>query len=141
VLRRSQFERRSASSAVEAAIVFPIAFLLLLGLMSGGMGIFRYQEVASLAREGSRWAAVHGSQYALDTGNAAATAKDVYDNAILPKVVGLDTSKLSYQVTWNPDKQPPNSTVTVTVSYQWSPEVYLFGTFTLTSTSTMAMSY
>ncbi len=40
------------------------------------MGIYRYQQVASLAREGARYASVHGSQYAADTGNAAATASD-----------------------------------------------------------------
>jgi Flp pilus assembly protein TadG len=132
---------RRGASVVEAALVFPVAFLLVLGIMSGGMGVFRYQEVACLAREGSRWASMHGSQYSQETGNTAATAADVYNKAILPKVAGLDTSKLSYSVTWNPNNLPPNSTVTVTVSYDWSPEVYLFGTFTLTATSTMAMSY
>ncbi len=141
MLRRADAGRRAGGAVVEAAIVYPITFLLILGVISGGMGIFRYQEVASLAREGSRWASTHGSQYSQDTGKPAATAKDVYTNAILPKVVGLDVTKLSYTVTWNPGNQPPNSTVTVKVSYQWSPEVYLLGTFTLTSTSTMQMVY
>jgi hypothetical protein len=126
---------------VESALVYPVVFLFMLGLVSGGMGIFRYQEVASLAREGSRWAALHGSLYSQETGKAAATPQDVYTNAILPRAVGLDLSKLSYTVTWNPNNQPPDSTVTVTVFYQWIPEVFLFGNFTLSSTSTMPMSY
>jgi len=29
--------------------------------MIGGMGIFRYQELATLAREGARYAVVHGT--------------------------------------------------------------------------------
>jgi Flp pilus assembly protein TadG len=133
--------RRRGASVVEAAIVYPAVFVLILALVSGGMGVFRYQEVASLAREGSRYAATHGSQYAQETGKAAATAQDVYNNAILPKAVALDTTKLSSSVIWNPNNQPPNSTVTVTVTYQWKPEVFLLGTFTLSSTSTMPMSY
>jgi hypothetical protein len=36
---------------------------------------------------------------------------------------------------------PRGNTVTVTVSYQWFPEVYLFGPLVLTSTSTEKMSY
>jgi Flp pilus assembly protein TadG len=123
------------------AIVSSVAFLLLLGLIIGGMGVFRYQEVAALAREASRWASVHGAQYHQDTGKTAATASDVYTNAIQPNLAALDPAKLSYSVTWNPDNQPFDSTVTVTVSYQWFPELYLVGPITLTSTSTTKMSY
>jgi Flp pilus assembly protein TadG len=141
MLRRANAKRRVGGTVVEAAIIYPVTFMLILGVISGGMGIFRYQEVASLAREGSRWASTHGSQYAQDTGKPAATAQAVYNNAILPKAFGLDVTKLSYTVTWNPNNQPPNSTVTVKVSYQWSPEVFLLGTFTLSSTSTMPMMY
>ena len=136
-----RFGRRCGATAVEAALVYPAVFLFLLGLLCGGMGVFRYQQVASLAREGSRYASTHGSHYQQETGKAAATAQDVYNNAILPRVVGLDTTQLSSSVTWNPNNQPPNGTVTVTVTYQWKPEVFLLGTFTLSSTSTMPMSY
>jgi Flp pilus assembly protein TadG len=125
---------------VEAALVYPAAFLLILGLISGGLGIFRYQEVASLAREGSRWASTHGSQYAQDTGKTAAASQEV-TNYVQSKAVGLDLTKLSVATTWNPNNQPRNGVVTVTVSYQWSPEVYLIGTITLSSTSRMPMSY
>jgi Flp pilus assembly protein TadG len=140
MLNRSQACRRHGATAVEAALVYPAAFLLILGLISGGMGIFRYQEVASLAREGSRWASTHGSQYAQDTGKAAATAQDV-TTYVQSRAVGLDLTKLAVTTTWNPNNQPPNGAVTVTVAYKWSPEVYLIGTFTLSSTSTMQMSY
>jgi Flp pilus assembly protein TadG len=132
---------RPATSVVEAAVVLPVAFLFILGLIVAGWGTFRYLEVASLAREGARWASVHGSQYQQETGNAAATAQDVYNNAILPKAVSLDASQLSYSVTWSPNNQPPDGTVTVTVSYQWFPELYIIGPVNLTSKSSMAMCY
>lgn len=132
-------DRRRGAIIVECAIVYPITFLLILGLIIGGMGTFRYQEVAFLAREASRYASVHGSQYATDTGKTADAAKDVYQTAILPKVVALDVNQLSYTVTWNPDNAP-GSTVTVKVTYHWVPEAFL-PTMNLASTSTTVMEY
>jgi Flp pilus assembly protein TadG len=142
---------RDGATAVEFALVGPISFFLLIALVSGGMGIFRYQELASVAREACRWASVHGAQYQQDTGNPAATAQDVYDNVIAPNAVGLDLSKLSWSVTWNADNRPYHTTivnnqvvpvgntVTVTLTYQWIPEAYLGG-YTLTSTSTLPVT-
>jgi len=104
-----------------------------------------------LAREGARWACVRGGQYALETGNPAATAQDVYTNAIAPIAVGMDLNRLSYQVTWDASNMPLNAstspstptgnTVSVTVSYEWFPEMWLAGPYTLTSTSKMQMVY
>jgi Flp pilus assembly protein TadG len=135
---------------VEAAVVYPVTFLLILGLVIGAMGMFRYQQVASAAREGARYASVHGGQYAKETGQPAASAADVYNNAIKPKAVGLDPQALSYQVAWSPDNWPSKATssngsaqgatVSVTVTYQWVPETFLGG-ITLSSTSVMPMSY
>lgn len=131
--------RRRGTHVVECAVVFPVLFLLLLGLLVGGLGVFRYQEVASLAREGARYASVRGSKYQQVTGKPAATAPDVYNNAISPRAVILDPANLSYNVTWNPDNKQ-GSTVTVQVTYLWVPEAYLGG-ITLSSTSTMPVSY
>ena len=41
----------------------------------------------------------------------------------------------------NDVETPTGNTVTVTVTYQWVPEMYLAGPFTLTSTSTAQMLY
>jgi Flp pilus assembly protein TadG len=131
--------RRRGTHLVECAVVFPLLFLLLLGLLVGGLGVFRYQEVASLAREGARYASVHGFQYQQVTGKPAATDVDVFTNAISPRAVILDPAGLHYSVTWNPDNKQ-GSAVTVQVNYQWLPEAYLGG-ITLSSTSTMPMSY
>src|SRR5262245_47918768 len=130
---------RAATSTVEAAVVYPATFLFLLGLIIGSLGVFRYQEVAALAREGARYAAVRGAKYEQVTGQPAATPDDVYQNAILNRAVGLDPSKLSYTVTWNPDNSQ-GSSVSVQVTYTWIPEAFLGG-LNLTSTSTMAVSY
>jgi Flp pilus assembly protein TadG len=147
-------DRRRGSSLVETAVVLPVALMLIIGTCVIGLGIYRYQQVASLAREGARYASVHGTQYQSDTRNAAATSTTIYDNAILPMAVGLDPTHLTHSVTWNtsnsptranpsstPPGQPIYNSVSVRVTYQWTPEMYIAGPINLTSTSVMPMSY
>jgi Flp pilus assembly protein TadG len=130
---------RRGITLVESALILPVFFLLVIGMIVAGLGVFRYEEVASLSREGSRWASVHGNTYAQATGNSPATAEDVYNQAILPNVVALDQSKLTYAVTWSPDNRQ-GSRVTVQVKYHWVPEAFLGG-MDLASTSTAIVSY
>lgn len=149
--RRLDSQRRRGFAATESILVLPTLFFLILATVVGGYGIFRYQQIAMLAREGARYASVHGGQYQLETGNTAATSQDVYNSAIVPYATSLDLTQLTYTVTWNANNMPYNvssdyetptgNTVTVTVRYKWFPEVYLVGPITLSSTSTMAMSY
>jgi Flp pilus assembly protein TadG len=145
-------QSRLAATIVEFAVASSATFLILLGLIIGGLGIFRYQQVARLARDASRWASVHGTQYALDTKNPAATAQDVYNQVIAPNATTLDLSRLTYTVTWNTDNSPFHTatvngqqvkvanTVTVTINYKWIPESFL-GAITLGSTSVSVVSY
>jgi Flp pilus assembly protein TadG len=147
--RRSR--RRRGTSAVEFAIVCPITFFLLFAIMIGSVGIYRYQKVAALAREASRWASVRGQEYEMETGNHSATAEDIFQQAILPQAAGLDTSLLTYAVEWDQSNAPISidpatekirgNSVIVTVTYRWSPLRYLIGPIDLTSTSTSQMMY
>lgn len=130
---------RRGTTLVECAVIYPVTFLLLLGLIIGGLGVFRYQQTASLAREGARYASVRGAKYNQMTNKPAATPEDVYNNVIDPMAAPLDRSKITYSVTWNPDNRQ-GSKVTVQVNYQWLPEAYLGG-INLSSTSTMFVSY
>ncbi|MCI0637494.1 MAG: pilus assembly protein [Gemmataceae bacterium] len=143
--------KRAGAAAVEGAIAYGLALLFILGLVVGGMGIFRYQEVATLAREAARYACVRGAQYQEETGKAAATAEEIYKQAILPRATSLDTKRLSYAVKWNSSNRPLTviddasrpigNTVSVTVTYQWLPELFFVGPLMLTSTSTVQMCY
>jgi len=155
---RTRPARRPGVTVVEGAIVYPVVLVLMLVFIVGAMGIFRYQQVASLARQGARYASVHGYQYSLDNKLPAATADDIR-NVIVANAVNLDTSPSALQVTvtWNTDNQqyhtvtvtdangfqnvtPVLNTVTVTVTYYWLPEAFLGG-ITMTSTSTVQMCY
>jgi hypothetical protein len=138
---------------VECAFVYPVVFLLLLALLVGAAGIFRYSQLASLTREAARYASVHGAQYAKEMKVTAPAPADIYNNVILSTAVAFDTSQLNYSITYNTDNSlyhttldannnviPIQNTVTVTLTYQWMPEAFLGG-ITLTSTSVMPMSY
>jgi Flp pilus assembly protein TadG len=143
--------RRRGATAVEFALTAPLVFFLLLATIIGGFATFRYQQVAALSREASRWASVHGSQYEKETGNPAATPEDVFNTAILPAATAMKPDQLSYEVTWdesnmplqviNDVQNPTGNTVTVTVSYQLLPAMYLIGPIKLTSSSTSQMIY
>jgi len=155
---RIRATRRPGVTIFEGAIVYPVLVTLMLILIVGAMGIFRYQQVASLARQGARYASVHGYQYSLDNKLPAATPDDVR-NYIVANAVNMDTSPSALQVsvTWNTNNQmyhvvtvtdstgfqtvqPVLNTVTVTVTYYWLPEAFLGG-ITMTSTSTVQMCY
>lgn len=152
VISRPARARRSGVVAVESAIVYPAFLFILLALIIGGMGIFRYNQVASLTRDASRYASTHGADFRRDRnlprGTAQTWSQDIIDNAVAPSLVSLDTNLLSVVVSWpdvptmpgQPDNRP-GSTVTVTVSYQWFPELYLAGPIVLTSTSTVPITH
>lgn len=159
---------RKGATILEFAVIAPATFLVLLGLIVGGLGVFRYQEVAHLAREATRYASTHGGQYIRDglpasTGVSAISSDSDIQAYLASKTVGLDPAKLTVTITWsspntiNPRNMPSyvdtdtslvppgqkvvQNYVTVTVTYDWMPEVFVVGPVRLTSSSTVAMSY
>jgi Flp pilus assembly protein TadG len=140
--KRNRPDRRGAA-ALEAAVVYPVAMLLLIGTVVLGIAVFRYEQLQALAREGSRYASVHGPNYVSgNPGTSVASATDIQNNVLTPMAVGL--SGLSCSVTWNPN--PPTtsapSTVTVQLFYSWVPEGYFpQQAVSLTASSTMPVTY
>jgi type II secretory pathway pseudopilin PulG len=161
--------RERGATLVESAIVLSVVLLTLLALVVGGLGVYRYQTVAELAREATRAASVRGGQYRQDNGLAAGTSSDWSDdiykngqarfpsqtNLVDVSTFGLDTSRLRYTFTWsndangNPDNYPYHldannnpvaNTVTVTVAYDWYPEGLFAGPITFSSTSQMVIT-
>jgi Flp pilus assembly protein TadG len=143
--------RRPGVTVVEMAIIYSALFLILFGLILGSIAVFRYQQVAQLAREGSRWAAVHGHQWATENSQPPTAPQDVFNNAIAPRAVNMEPGKLSYSVAWDTNQKTHHTEVVgdevrsvsnnviVTVSYQW--DEFIFGPVTLRSTSVMSMHY
>ena len=168
MVNRRRSLRRPGVTAVEFAVVSAALLIVMFTLIVGGMGVFRYDEMAHLAREGARYAATHGGQYQRDgipsqTGVPAVASSSDLQTYLLTKVVGLDTSQLTITIAWSapstvvpsnmptyvdtdptlvpPGQKTDRNYVTVTVSYQWQPEIFPIGPCTLTSSSTMPMAY
>ena len=132
---RSRTARRG-TTVVECAVVYPITLLLFIGTVVMGLGVFRYQELQLLAREGARYASVHGPNYAAQTGNAQASTSTVqtYVQGLSVALGGLTCTAVTYSATSLP------CTVSVTLSYTWKPEGY-FQSVTWNVTSTMPVTY
>ena len=130
--------RRRGVILLESALIYSVTLMLVLGTIVMGLGVFQYQQIAFLAREGARWAAVHGATYSSEQVAAAITYTDVLNKAILPRVVILNTSSLS--CTMSPSTLPTSGVVTVTVTYKWTPEAY-WSPITMTSTATAPILY
>jgi Flp pilus assembly protein TadG len=179
--------RRRGTTLVELALIYPLTFLLTLGMVVGALGIAKYNEVAYLAREAARYASTHGGQYAFDgaqksitgpnaaawqtqmTNEPAVSSNTNLTNYVTSRAMLLDPTQLSISVSWtvqqtHPEYTPPNypnyadttvdangvpaqtviyNNVIVTISYDWTPEVFTFlgGPFHLSSTSQIPMQY
>jgi Flp pilus assembly protein TadG len=149
---------RRGATVVEFAVIAPVALLLLIGFAVLAMGVYRYQQVAWLAREGARYASTHGAQYRADhrlpVGDATLWSQEIRDNWILPFSTALDASRLSVSASYSAGNNRANAsnsetgfgstidnTVTLTVSYEWVPEGFLTSPLTLTSTASAPMAY
>lgn len=122
-------------TVVELAFVAPLTFLLVIGLITGGLAGFRFQQVASLARAGARYASMRGPKYQALTGQPMPTSADVLANAIQPRAVSLSSQWLTCTLT----RDPANTYVTVNVAYQWEKGGYL-SSIRLSSTSVMPIT-
>ena len=163
---RASNHRRRAALTVEAAVVLPAVIMLLIGLMVGGMGVFRFQQVAAQAREAARWASVRGSDWSQETGKTSPTKQQIYDEVVVPLAAGMDPRYLSIDVQWIrqansaavdwdiASKAPKSidlvqrvnnryitNRIRVTVTYEWSPEVFLSGSIKLRSICEIPMSF
>lgn len=108
--------RRRGAALVEAAVVIPVFLLLVVGGVVLGLGLFRYQEVAHLARESARWASLQDAS--LRT-NAQQMKEQILANVLTPKAVGIQPKAITVATT------STAGSTTVTLSYAWTPEAYL----------------
>ena len=114
---------------VEFALVSFLFVLLLLGIGEFGIATWAQNSVANAAREGSRWAIVHGENNATN-----ATAVETYVKS------KASISPITVTTVWAPDDKV-GSTVAVTVSYDYKRVGLMIPNKTLTSTSKMVIVY
>ncbi len=133
---RRRPRRRRGAVMLESAIIYTVTLLLILGTIVMGLGVFRFQQVASLAREASRWASVHGATYQSENSASLPTDAQV-TAAVVSKAVIMNTSSLTFDLD---QTQMANGVASVTATYNWTPEAF-FGSITMKSKSVMPVTY
>ncbi|GAC1469062.1 MAG: hypothetical protein NVSMB9_12430 [Isosphaeraceae bacterium] len=120
---------------MEMAFAGPVVIMFLIGIMDTGAAVHSNNALAEAAREGARYAAVHGSLSATPLGPTANSA--AVEDVVRGYAIGLDPAKLQVQSSWPDLDNKPKSRVTVAVSYTYQP-IGLFGAaFVMRSSSTM----
>jgi Flp pilus assembly protein TadG len=151
--------RRRGATTVETAVVLPVFLLFVLGILIGGISVFRHQQVAWLAREATRYASVRAGEYEGEFGRAV-TTQELVDAAVTPYAVGLEPARLTVTVEFRDratDSLTPwdaatkdvrsvsasgeyvSNAVRVTVTYDGVPGAF-GGTFRVSSVSEMPLS-
>jgi Flp pilus assembly pilin Flp len=128
-------KKRRGAAAVEFAVAGSLALLIIGGLMFLQSVVFHFHNIAALAREGARWAAVHGPEYE-SIYDRTVTSNDILEDAILPRAQRLNRDKLTCEAVWDESK----TSVNVTVSYSLI-KVGSIAPITVTSTSHMLISF
>jgi Flp pilus assembly protein TadG len=123
---------QAGTAMAEFALVAGLIFLpLMFGVFEFGRLSYLKTTVTAAAREGVRYAIVHGSSSGI-TADSAAVANYVKGRTQLNPIVVTPS--------WRPGKAP-GDTVEVRVSYTYVPIVRLISSRTLTSTSKQVIAF
>jgi Flp pilus assembly protein TadG len=106
--------RQRGSVIVEFGLSFLVFLFALYGVMEFGRIVACYNILAGAAREGARYASVHGS-----SSGSAASASDV-QTFVRNWAVGMDSSSVAVTTTWTPGNGP-GGVVKVSASYTVTP--------------------
>lgn len=115
-------QRSAAQALVEFALVAPLFFLLLFAIIDFGRYVYYVQILNNAAREGARYAIVHGSSDGIDPtgpGSADPSGQDVKAVVRNYAVGVIGGGALDIQPSWPDGTNGRGQTVTVRVTYQF----------------------
>jgi len=125
--RRRAASRKATSgqALAEFALIAPLFFLILFGIIEGGRFIFYYEVLNNATREGARYAIVNGANtIGCSTGPSAPgttscdpTGADVI-RVVRSNAFGIPPASVSVTPTWAPDNGR-GSTVTIGATYSY----------------------
>jgi Flp pilus assembly protein TadG len=130
--------RYRGQGMVEFALVGPIFFVMLFGVMEGSWLLFHNHQVSNAAREGARWAIVNGEESGTEATSATVRA-EIEDRVRLSNPGSLNVELI--QVDGN---MAPESRIRVEVDYTHETLVgFIFSSasINLSSSSTMRVHY
>lgn len=113
--------RAIGQALVEFALVAPLFFLLLFAIIDFGRYVYYVQIVNNAAREGTRYAIVHGSDGLPPTGPPDDPSGSAVKAVVRHYLIGIvgDSSVLTIDPTWPDGSNGRNNAVTVVITYQF----------------------
>ena len=128
-VRKRQGER--GNTMIEFGLSFVLFFCIILGVLDVARGIYTYSFLEGAAKEGSRYAMVHGS-----SSGSQATSSSV-QTVVQQWLTGVvNPTSATVTTTWTPANENPGSLVNVKVQYTFTPITnFLVGNWALQSTS------
>lgn len=163
-LRRLNISDEHGATLVETALASIVSLIMLLGLIQMSMALYTYHYISDAARNGTRWAIVHGSNCMLNTPaqtHCNAQPDEIRDYVRSLGYPGINAAqRMDVETTWlqksESDTIPPTATwsdcggvcnqpgnqVRVTVTYHFPLGIPFLPSKVLdiSSTSTMAIS-
>jgi Flp pilus assembly protein TadG len=113
---RSAVRAEDGDTLVEFALTFHILAALLFGLIQVCIAFYAYEAISDLAREGTRYAIVHGST--CETGAGASCTATASSIQTYVKGIGLlNSNSLTVTATFPDGTEAPGSRVKVVVQY------------------------
>lgn len=124
----SRLRDSRGSAVVEFAVCSALYFTLVFAIVEGSRAIYHYNIIASVAREGTRFAAVRGA------GSGRVVSEADVRTYVQSRSLGLNPT---VTVTWTPTSKAAGSTVQVTVTHTFTTLVHLsrVGTISMSSTA------
>jgi Flp pilus assembly protein TadG len=131
---------RTGQNLVEFALVTPLLFLFLFGVIEFGWAFYVYSELTNAAREGARYAAVHGTICAQNPPCQLATPGSVRTH-VLQRLSVPDAASVTVELQGSLD---PGRSVTVSIRYPYRPLIGFIlpaAGFTMRASSSMIVHY
>ena len=128
----SRNDARRGIAAVEFALVLPVFFLMVFGMIEYGRMVMVQQSLTNSSREGARLAVVDGS--------TVDSVKDVVENYLSSAAVAVDRNNILVSPDPATTAFGDPITVSIAVPYSdvsWLPTPAFLGNTTITATSVM----
>ena len=130
-------------AVIESAFVFGFLVILVMGMMEMSLFLYNYAVLTDAAKEGVRYAIVHGSSGTNPSGGGSSCGT-VTSGGIFTAVQAFmkasvhDVSNMSVKVCYQDDNNNPGDRVQVDVTYPYSPlflSATYWSTITISATS------
>jgi len=138
----------SGQGLVEISLVALIFIAIVVGVIEGGRAVWNYNTLAQAAREGGRYAVVHGARSSDPSGPGTANFTAPDQDAMVEEIVkrfasGLDEDNVEVSAEWLDGTNQRGGRVRVTVRYLFESAAGYFGlsAVPMTSSTVMTITY